>query len=98
MRLQTDLCQHAISYSETPFTRSPGFGTPITCYNIRMLQKTFPADNRYKQNMYVKLGSAKVTSITDGGLSFREGVYDRHMHPMFAIEVFAPRILSASKY
>jgi len=38
--------------------------------------------------MYVKLGSAKVTAITDGGLSFREGAYDRHMRPVFAIEVF----------
>ena len=63
-----------------------------------MPNKTCPADNRYKQNMYVKLGSTKVTAITDSGLSFREGAYDRHMRPTFAIEVFGPCTLFASKY
>jgi len=52
-----------------------------------MPNKPCPVDNRYKQNMYVKLGTAKVTAITDGAFSFREGAYDRHMRPVFAIEV-----------
>ena len=48
--------------------------------------------------MHAKLGGVDVTAISDGGLSDKEGLYVRRMHFMFAIEVFGPGTLFASKY